>query len=251
MKRLFCLVLAIFVLMLSMCTFSASAQESTNPDCIYFQVPTQAGVAWKNFSIIFCHIWQEGDEGGDFFAWQAKGERCTDLGNGYWSYDISQFDFKEDATYSVIFSNENGLQTYNLSITSDCKGDIVYCSGETCVNPVDSEKQCTVARWMENNEKVHPCAVFGSDGTLVDPDGVFNSDADLKWGSSEGVSIEMPEVEVLVEEEETEAVTETLATAQIAEKQAVPMFVIIGIPCAVVVVAVVILVLVLSKRKKA
>ncbi len=257
MKRLFCIVLAVFVLMLSTFAVTVAAEDTTNPDCIYFQVPTSDGVAWKNFSVVFCHIWQEGDEGGDFYAWQAKDERCTDLGNGYWSYDISEFDFKEDGTYSVIFSNENGMQTYNLSITSDCKGDIVYCDGETCVNPVDSEKQCTVARWMENNETVHPCAVFGSDGTLVDPDSIFNTDAQLKWGSSEGVSITMPEVEVVEEVEETESLesqTDVLTTGETASGSSLSIGFIVAIIVAVVVVAVVgavVLVLVLSKRKKA
>ena len=207
MKRLLCVLFAVLVLMTSVVTFSASAEDMTSTDCIYFQVPTATTVAWKNFSIVFCHIWQEGDDGGDFYAWQAKDERCEDLGNGYWKYDISGFEFKEDATYSVIFSNENGMQTYNLTLTSDCKGDIVVCEGDSCENPVDNQKQCAVARWTTNKDKVHPCAAFSSDGVLLDPDGIFYDDIDKKWGNAEGTSIAMPEV-VVPTEPETEPESE-------------------------------------------
>ena len=245
MKRIFCLALCILVLMMSAFCFSASAEETTSTDCIYFQVPTATNVAWKNFSMVFCHIWQEGDEGGDFYAWQAKDERCTDLGNGYWSYDISGLEFKEDGKYSVIFSNENGMQTYNLTITSDCKGDIVYCDGETSTNPVDSEKQCTIARWMENNDKVHPCAVFSSDGSLIDPDGIFATDVDLSWGSAEGVSIAMPKVEIPTEAP-TEAPTEVEAETQSSSVNFSIWFIIGG----AVLLAVIAVVVVLIIRKK-
>ncbi len=249
MKRVFCLVFSLIIIILSAFCFTASAEEVTNPDCIYFQVPTATNIAWKNFSIVFCHIWEEGDEGGDFYPWQAKDERCTDLGNGYWSYDISQLEFKEDSKYSVIFSNENGMQTYNLSLTSACKGDIVYCDGDTCVNPVDSEKQCTVARWMENKDSVHPCAQVSSDGTMVDPDGVFNTDVDLTWGTAEGVSIAMPEVEIVEETEaQTDAVGDQSSDTTAASTTIFSPWTIIGV--AVLVVAVIVVVLVIVKRKK-
>ncbi|MBE6825160.1 MAG: starch-binding protein [Ruminococcaceae bacterium] len=248
MKRIFCLVFSLLIIMMSAFCFGASAEELTSTDCIYFQVPTATNIAWKNFSLVFCHIWEEGDEGGDFYPWQAKDERCTDLGNGYWSYDITQFEFKEDSKYSVIFSNENGMQTYNLSLTSACKGDIVYCDGDTCVNPVDSEKQCTVARWMENKDSVHPCAQVSSDGTMVDPDGIFNTDIDLKWGSAEGVSITMPEVKVV---EETQVETEGMAdeTDSTEDASTLPtMWIVIG--AVALVAAIIAVVLVVVKRKK-
>ncbi len=249
MKRIFCLVLSILIVVMSAFCISTAAEEVTNADCIYFQVPTATNIAWKNFSIVFCHIWEEGDEGGDFYPWQAKDERCTDLGNGYWSYDISQLEFKEDSKYSVIFSNENGMQTYNLSLTSACKGDIVYCDGDTCVNPVDSEKQCTVARWMENKESVHPCAQVSSDGTMVDPDSIFNTDVDLKWGSAEGVSIAMPEVEIVEETQaETEDATDDIDSTEGSKSTLPTMWIVIG--AAALVVAVIVVVLVIIKRKK-
>lgn len=248
MKRVFCLILAVLVLMLSAMTFTVSAEDKTSSDYIYFQVPTASSIAWKNFSIVFCHIWSEGNDGGDFYAWQSKNERCIDLENGYWAYDVTGLEFKEDSTYAVIFSNENGLQTYNLTLTSDCLGDIVVCDGDTCVNPVDSAKQCTVARWLTNRDTVHPVAQIGSEGGMVDPDGISNDDIDLSFGNSEGVSIEFPEVEVPTEAptpEETEAQSETEEEAETFFVS--PLWFIIG---GVILLAVVVVIIVLVIRKK-
>ncbi len=253
MKRVICLFLAVLVLMFSAFTISASAEDTTSTDYIYFQVPTEVSVAWKNFSLVFCHIWSEGNDGGDFHAWQSKDERCTDLGNGYWSYDISGFDFKEDASYSVIFSNENGMQTYNLTFTSACKGDIVVCDGGTCVNPVDSAKQCTIAHWLSNPD-VHPAAQISSDGAVVDPDGVFNEDIDRSWGTAEGVSVEFPEVEVPTEAPtEAEPVDDTVdtLTTGTADSESVnfSIWFIIGGAVLAVIVAVVVIVVIKARKK--
>lgn len=251
MKRLVCLVLAILVLLCSAVTAGATDGAdamTTSKDYIYFQIPTETSVAWHNFSVVFCHIWSEGNDGGDFFAWQSKDERCEDLGNGYWSYDVSGFEFKEDANYAVIFSNENGMQTYNLSFTSACLGDIVVCEGDTCVNPVDSSKRCTVAHWLSNRDSVHPVAQIGSDGGTVDPDGVFNKDIDRSWGNSEGVSIEFPEVEIATEaptEEETEAIEETNNESSINFS----IWYIIGGAVVLVVAAIVIIAVIFSKKR--
>ena len=250
MKRFACMIFAILVMMTSLFAFGVAAEDSTNPDYIYFQVPTAPDVAWKNFTTVFCHIWEGGDEGGDFYAWQAKEERCEDLGNGYYSYNLSSFTFEEDAVYSVIFSNENGMQTYNLTLTSDCKGDIAVCEGDICENPVDSEKQCAVARWVENKDKVHPCAGENSVGLILDPDGIDGTDVDLTWGNSEGVSIAFPEIVV-----PTEAPTEAPTVGEVEEVDGESdgtvspwLFVIIG--GAVAVVAIVIVVVVIAKKKK-
>lgn len=250
MKRVICLILSVMVLLFATVPFTASAEDKTSSDYIYFQVPTETSIAWKNFSLVFCHIWSEGNDGGDFYAWQSKDERCTDLGNGYWAYDVTGLEFKEDACYAVIFSNENGMQTYNLSFTSDCLGDIVVCEGDTCVNPVDSSKQCTVARWLTNKDTVHPVAQFSSDGATVDPDGVLNDDIDRSWGNSEGVSVEFPEIVIPTEpetEEPTEAQEQTDTNG--AETAVFSLWLIIG-GAVVLVVAVIVVIVVLISRKK-
>lgn len=192
MKRTICILLVAITLL---CGFSVVASaESTDTNCIYLQVPTAPGVAWNNFSTVFCHIWDNTGEA--FYPWQSKDERCTDLGNGYYSFDLSNLEFNEEGEYAVIFSNDNGLQTYDLTFTSDCKGDIVYCNGDTCKNPVDSSKTCTVARWIENKDNVHPRVQEDSDGIMVDPDGVASSEISVKWGSAEGKSVELQEIKV-------------------------------------------------------
>lgn len=207
MKRVFCLLICTLVLMMSFAIVPASAEEvETSTDFIYFKVPTEPNVAWKNFKQVFCHIWSEGADGGDFFNWQAKAERCTDLGNGYWAYDISELDFDENKSYALIFSNNNNLQTYNLTVTSDCRGDIVVCDGDTCENPVDSEKTCTVARWTVNADKVHPCVQLSSNGITINPDGVAVDSLDTKWGTGEGVTTT---IEVGAAEENTDNNTDS------------------------------------------
>lgn len=245
MKRVLCLFFAL-VMLLTVFILPANAQDMTDENYIYFQVPTESSVAWKNFSVVFCHIWKEGNEGGDFYPWQAKDERCTDLKNGYWAYDISSLDFEEDSTYAVIFSNENGMQTYNLTLTSACKGDIVVCNGDTCVNPVDSAKTCTVARWVENADSVHPCAQVSSDGVMVDPDSVFNTDIDRTWGSDDGVSIEFPEIAYEVPQE-VETQSSTTANDNASVSTNIALYIIIG---AVVLVLVILAVLLVIKRKR-
>ncbi len=203
MRKVLVLFLTILILCCFMATIGVEAQ-TTEVDCIYFQVPSASGIAWNNFKNVYCHIWEIGGE--PLYSWQAKEEKCEDMGNGYYSYDLSAVEFKPTASYAVIFSNENGLQTYDLYITSACKGDIVICNGDKCINPVDSSKTCTVARWTNNIDKVFPVAQVDSDGLNVDPDGIIDKDIDTKWGESEGTSIELPEVEteIQIETENTE-----------------------------------------------
>ena len=219
MKKILCLILCLVVICVSSVCVSAAEELTTSTDCIYFKTPDGAGYAWNNFKVIFCHIWAEGEEGGDFYPWQAKGERCTDLGNGYWSYDISGFEFDKDKSYSVIFSNENGMQTYNLTLTSACRGDIAECNGDMCENPVDSEKICTVARWVHNGDSVHPSIQVSSQGTMLDPDNASGSGVDIRWGDTEGTPVNYtPVIQV---EEETEEPTEE-ETEEVTEEETEP-----------------------------
>ncbi len=247
MKKVISIVMAVLVLMFSFAVVANA--ESTDTNCIYFQVPTESSVAWKNFSNVYCHIWEEG--GDVLFSWQSKDEKCTDLGNGYFSYDLSPFEFKEDGKYAVIFSNENGLQTYDLTITSDCKGDYVFCNGDICKNPVDSAKNCSVARWKNNSDKVFPCAKEDSDGKLTDPDSITGKDVNLNFGSSVGKSVELDEVKI---EETTQKVTEeninnkTTATQQ--QRNNSTLYILLAIIAVVVIVAVIVIVVLASKKRK-
>ena len=209
-------ILAIFITILILCSFIATigaGAQTTSADCVYFQTPIASGIAWNNFKNVYCHIWEIGGE--PIYSWQAKEEKCEDMGNGYYSYNLSGTEFNPDASYAVIFSNENGLQTYDLYITSACKGDIVVCNGDTCTNPVDGEKTCTVARWLNNANNVFPVAQVGSDGLNVDPDGIIDKEIDTKWGDAEGTSMELPELE-----DKTQTATEITDETSIEETNA-------------------------------
>lgn len=244
MKRFASLIMIVLVLVSCFSMLSVNAQM-TDTNCIYFKVPDNDRVSWNNFSMVFCHIWREGNEGGDFYAWQGKEERCTDLKNGYWSYDLSGLEFDPDGVYCVIFSNENGKQTYNLTLTSQCLGDIAVCDGDTCVNPVDGAKTCDVARWLHSGDSVHPCAAIDSTGTLVDPDNIDGQDIDRTFGDLVGTSVELEEVESY-----TQSVEPTEATEKIMPKTdgfKLPLFLIIG---GVFVVLVVLVGLFVAKSKK-
>lgn len=194
MKKVLSVLFVVLVLALCVLPFSVSAAETTEPGYIYFAVPAEGAVAWKNFNMVFCHMWSK--IGGDVYGWQEKAERCEDMGNGYWRYDLSGVTFDPEGEYSLIFSNDIGQQTYNLNITSSCQGDAVYCSGDTCPNPVDGQKTCAVARWMNNGENVHPAIEIDSSGELLNPDEADAETAQTVWGTAEGASYELPEVTV-------------------------------------------------------
>ncbi len=105
-------------------------------------------------------------------------------------------------------------------------------------------------RWIENKDKVHPCAGENSVGLILDPDGIDGTDVDLTFGNSEGVSIAFPEI-VTPTEAPTEAPTEPETQQVDGESDGTVspwLFVIIG--GGVAVVAIVIVVVVVAKKKK-
>ena len=123
---------------------------------------------WNNFKKIFCHLWVYG--GDSFYAWQSKKEACTDNGDGTWSYDLDAKGVTLEAgtLYAVIFSNENGMQTYNLLMGSECIGDTAYCDGTTYENPEDSSKTAQAAFWRGQDATVYgPEKCVTSIGNIV------------------------------------------------------------------------------------
>ena len=212
MKRVVSLIFVAVILVMCVLPMTASAAEKTEAKYIYFETPT-GSVAWNNFKVVYCHMWSK--KGGDIYAWQAKEETAEDMGNGVWRYDLSGIDFDPEGEYSLIFSNENGMQTYNLNVTSACLGDIAYCNGDTCVNPVDGEKSCAVARWRNNADKVHPAIEVDSNGKLLNVDNVALDEIETVWGNSEGGSYELPEASLTAQATQGE----TLSSADVkAEK---------------------------------
>lgn len=247
MKRFIAVLFMILLLAGAALVPAATAAETTQPTYIYFEVPTQ-GVAWNNFKRVFCHIWSK--TGGDIYSWQAKEETCEDMGNGYWRYDLSGISFDPEGEYSLIFSNENGMQTYNLNITAACMGDIAYCKGDTCVNPVDGEKSCAVARWRHHGDKVHPAIEVDSNGKTLNVDEVNAAEIDTVWGTAEGSSYELPALA-------TEAPTEQSTAARTGDGEIVEdnintnvatIWIVSG--CALVFISVIVIVVILAKKNK-
>ena len=255
MKRWITVLFAVMILVLSALSPSVSAAETTDPQYIYFEVPTE-GAAWNNFKMVYCHIWSKTDA--EFYPWQSKKESCEDMGNGYWRYDLSALEFNPEGEYSLIFSNETGMQTYNLNITSACKGDIAYCSGDTTVNPVDGEKTCAVARWRNNGDKVHPAIEIDSAGKTLNIDEVNADEIDTVWGDSTGNSYALPEKTVVA----TEAVSEkpadgnqnspTTSDGEVVDDGINTNAATIWIICisAVMIVAIIIFAVILAKRNR-
>ena len=99
MKRAVSIIIAVFIFAMLLVSVSVSA-EQTETGYIYFQIPTEGSVAWNNFKMVYCHMWSRA--GGDVYGWQDKNERCEDLNNGYWRYDISGIDFMVKAGYNPL-----------------------------------------------------------------------------------------------------------------------------------------------------
>lgn len=146
-KKILCLMLAL-VCVASMAVIGVSAAEDTT---IYFEVPSD----WNNYSSVYCHIWEYG--GDSLAAWQSKKEKCTQVEDKLYSYDVSKVGGLTAGTYyGVIFSIDIGLQTYDTLMTSDCYGDTLYADGTIYENPQDSSKTAQAAFW-----KNHDAATYG------------------------------------------------------------------------------------------
>ena len=130
---------------------------------------------WVNFEKVFCHIWVYGGE--DFYAWQAKKERCIDDdGDGVWTYDLKAngIAIEQGVVYAVIFSNENGSQTYNLLFDSTVLGDTACCDGTLYDSLDDSLRNVSIAYWSNQDaNKYGPEKIVNSigevKGTCVPP----------------------------------------------------------------------------------
>ena len=172
-KKIMSLMLAIVMLM-SVVAISASAAEVDAADAAAdaaADTGADAGAetaaantfnfdaksaGWNNFKKVFCHVWVYG--GDAFYAWQSKKEACTDTdGDGIWTYDLDAKGVKLDSgvLYAVIFSNENGMQTYNLLAGTPCIGDTAYCDGTMYENPEDSSKTAQAAFWKGQSASVY------------------------------------------------------------------------------------------------
>ncbi len=128
---------------------------------------------WKNFSIVYCHIWQRG--GDDFFPWQSKKEACKKVEGSIYEYDLSMLNnstaieggLKAGVDYCVIFSANNGMQTYDTTFGKACIGDTIKVTGKRLENPKDSDKQAIEAVWTKNSNNYGPHLALTSIGNIV------------------------------------------------------------------------------------
>ena len=149
MKKILAVVLTM-VMVLSMGVIVASAADTTDKQVIYFEEPKNLGAQSWESTKMYCHIWAYG--GDSFAAWQSKKEACVKAETeGVWMYDITGkgFAIEEGVTYAVIFSNQDGAQTYDTLFDITCVGDTLYCKGEESIieAPTDSSKTALAAYW--------------------------------------------------------------------------------------------------------
>lgn len=126
---------------------------------------------WSGFSEVYCHIWNL--NGNSFFVWQSDSEKCVDAGNGIYIYDISLLEkstagkLKDGENYLVVFSTNNGMQTYDCTFGSSCIGDTLLITGKIIENPLDCDKNTYEALWDLNNQNYGPHLSKTSIGNIV------------------------------------------------------------------------------------
>lgn len=111
--------------------------------------------------------------GNSFFVWQSDNEKCVDAGNGIYIYDISLLEkstagkLKDGENYLVVFSTNNGMQTYDCTFGSSCIGDTLLITGKIIENPLDCDKNTYEALWDLNNQNYGPHLSKTSIGNIV------------------------------------------------------------------------------------
>lgn len=125
---------------------------------------------WQNYKYCMCYIYDI-DSGDEFFDWGVKKTRMKDEDkDNVWTYDLDNagVSLESGKYYAVIFSNDVGMQTSDLILTTDCYGDTAYIKDLSAryENPSDSNKQSYVAYW-KNNTQWKPHMVITSVGNII------------------------------------------------------------------------------------
>ena len=123
---------------------------------------------WNNFSTIYCHIFVYG--GASLAEWQTKKEKCSDNGDGTWTYDLDAkgFALENGTWYCIMFSADTGVETYQTLMDASCLGDTLTVGTEQIENPVDSSKKSYVATFSNHDASVYgPVLAITSIGNVV------------------------------------------------------------------------------------
>lgn len=110
-----------------------------------------ASAGWNDSQWVGFHIRE--DQGDDLHEYGSISERGTNAGNGIWSYSLMIEEFED---YIVVFYDDRGRMTYNLTLDEDCDNDTAYCKDDTCYQaPTDSNKMVQVVYWRDQDPEVN------------------------------------------------------------------------------------------------
>lgn len=146
-----------------------STSSTGSGKLIYFDAS-----GWKNYSSVFCHIWQRGKSGG-YFDWKSKKEQMKKVSGEIYSYDLDQLanstyydsGMSNENDYCVAFAASNGAQTSDTTIGLACVGDTAKITSKMIETPMDSEKSGYECVWTKNSKNFGPHLAFTSIGNIV------------------------------------------------------------------------------------
>ncbi len=169
--KLLGLVLALLMVMscfTGLTVFSASAAEDTK---IYFEFPSADVADWgESGQTVYCHIYNVyGDDTLYTPLWMSSKEKCAyDEEKGLYYFDTAALcdaaydeegnptagaehgGLHEHCDYGISFYTSSGNQTCDVTLSKECVGGTVVCTGESVYAPQDSSKSVIGAAWKES-----------------------------------------------------------------------------------------------------
>lgn len=128
MKKIISIILVVLMLVSALSVTNFQAAVRNTDKTLGFDT---GSVDWSNFSKVYCHIVDE--DGNMFHTWQSENELCFDEdGDGVYIFNFTESGITLDnkTYYYVVFSNENGEQTYPYEFRAVDFGEVAYCTGE-------------------------------------------------------------------------------------------------------------------------
>ena len=131
---------------------------------IYFYADPALWPKENKYEYIDIYLYDRNNDlnGGALITWGSKKGRMTDEGNNIWSFDLAGrgYTLDDNSSYGIIFTADWGRQSYDLIIGNDCLGDMAYLTGGSVENPVDSNKICDIAEWVNADPAVYATPVL-------------------------------------------------------------------------------------------
>ena len=183
-KRILTAALALIMLSVPVFSVSAAVVDEEPVGAEISRSDTGAGkmiyfdaTGWKNFTAIYCHIWERGSD--PFFTWKNKATVMKNVKGKLYSFDLSVLEsskahpngMEDGKDYCVVFASSigsaDGPQTYDTTIGKACIGDTAYRTNKSIENPVNSEKTADEAVWTKNSKRFGPHKAITSIGNVV------------------------------------------------------------------------------------